>query len=162
MATLSEMVVQVLTARLTKKEMTLEEMQKEMTAIANMIKGIEGEAIQAPEPTQEEPAKPQKVNLKKVFKDKEVVCLLCNKGFTTLKRHLAKVHNISDKEYKKQFGIPSKQPLVAKAYSEARKQSAIDRGLGDILAKARETRMSNLKAKKEAGGKAKGKAGTSK
>jgi len=152
MTTLSEMTVQVLTARLAKKEMTLEEMQKEMVAISNMIKAIDEGTLQETTPEEtpapaEEP-KPQKINFKKVFKDKEVICLLCNKGFTTLKRHLTKEHDISDKEYKKQFGIPAKQKLVAKAYSEERRKAAIDRGQGDVLAKARATRAANIAEKK--------------
>lgn len=141
MATLSELTVQVLTARLTKKEMSLEELQAEMTAISKMIRAIDEGTAQEPiieAPTEE--AKPQKINFKKVFKDNEVICLLCNKGFKTLKRHLTQVHQITDKEYKKQFNIPAKQPLIAKAYSEERKKAALDRGQGDILAKARAAR----------------------
>jgi hypothetical protein len=52
--------------------------------------------------------------------------------------------------YRKQFGIPSKQSLTARSYSESRRKSAIDRGLGDVLAKARETRAANIKTKKAA------------
>lgn len=131
MSTLSELTVQVLTARMAKKEMTLEELQKEMVTISNMIKAIDEGTLQ--EPTPEAPAeepKPQKINMKKVFKDNEVICLLCNKGFVTLKRHLSTVHQITDKEYKLQFNIPAKQPLVAKAYSEKKKADAQRNNLG--------------------------------
>lgn len=141
MATLSELTVQVLAARLTKKEMTLDELQKEMVAISNMIKAIDEGTIQ--ESTTEAPveeSKPQKINFKKVFKDKEVICLLCNKGFTTLKRHLTQAHQITEKDYKKQFNIPTKQKLVAKEYSEQRRKAANERGLGDVLARARAAR----------------------
>jgi predicted transcriptional regulator len=40
-------------------------------------------------------------------------------------------------EYRKMFDIPRTQPLAARAYSESRRQMAIDRGLGENLAKAR-------------------------
>lgn len=131
MATISELTVQVVTARLARKEMSLEELQKEMVLISNMIKDIDAgvvpeTAVEAPE----EAVKPQKINFKKVFKDNEVVCLICNKGFITLKRHLNKVHQITDKEYKLQFGIPSSQPLVAKSYSEKKKADAQKNNLG--------------------------------
>lgn len=98
MATLSELTVQVLTARLAKKEMSIEELQKEMVLISNMLKDIDAGTIQEPptEATEEEP-KPQKINFKKIFKDNEVVCLICNKGFITLKRHLSQVHQITDR-----------------------------------------------------------------
>ncbi|HCE66865.1 MAG: hypothetical protein A2X82_11635 [Geobacteraceae bacterium GWC2_55_20] len=131
MATLSELTVQVLTARMSKKEMTLEELQNEMVTISKMIKAIDEGTLQetTPETPAEEP-KLQKINMKKVFKDNEVICLLCSKGFTTLKRHLSSVHQTTDKEYKKQFNIPAKQPLVAKAYSEKKKADALKNNLG--------------------------------
>jgi predicted transcriptional regulator len=131
MATLSELTVQVLTARLARKEMSLEELQKEMVAVSNMIKAIDEGTTQENVPeTPVEEVKPQKINFKKVFKDNEVICLLCNKGFVTLKRHLNHVHQISDKDYKKKFGIPSKQSLVARSYSEKKKADAQKNNLG--------------------------------
>lgn len=131
MTSISELTVQVLTARLAKKEMSIEELQKEMVLISNMLKDIDAGTIQeTPTGVIEEEPKPQKINFKKVFKDNEVVCLICNKGFITLKRHLSQVHQISDTEYKKQFGIPSKQPLVAKSYSEKKKADAVKNNLG--------------------------------
>jgi predicted transcriptional regulator len=142
MATLSELTVQVLTARLVKKEMTLEEIQKEMVAISNMIKAIDEGAIQElptvqESPTAEEPSRLQKINLKKYFKDDKVICAICNQGFTSLKRHLKTAHQMTDKEYRAQFGIPKTQSLVAKKYSEERRQAAQDKGLGAKMAEAR-------------------------
>jgi hypothetical protein len=58
------------------------------------------------------------------------------------------VHNMKPGEYRKQFGIPSKQPLTAKSYSESRKKMAVERGLIDVLARARDTKMAKLKEKK--------------
>jgi predicted transcriptional regulator len=142
MSTLSELTVQVLTARLAKKEMSLEELQKEMVLISNMIKDIDAGTIQETqeEAIVEEP-KIQKINMKKIFKDNEVVCLLCNKGFTTLKRHLTKIHQITDKEYKKQFGIPATQPLVARAYSEKKKADAVKNNLGAKMQAGRKKKV---------------------
>ena len=80
--------------------------------------------------------------------------MVCGKGgFKTLARHLNNAHGMRPGEYKKQFGIPSKQPLAAKSFSESRRKMAMDRGLVDILAKARETRAANIKAKKAASSK---------
>jgi predicted transcriptional regulator len=55
----------------------------------------------------------------------------------TLARHLGTAQGMKPSEYRKQFGIPRAQPLAAKAYSESRRQMAVDRGLGENLAKAR-------------------------
>jgi predicted transcriptional regulator len=49
-------------------------------------------------------------------------------------------------EYRKQFDIPRTQPLAARSYSESRRQMAVDRGLGENLAKAR---AAKAKAKKK-------------
>ena len=59
---------------------------------------------------------------------------------TALTRHLKTAHGMTPGEYRKQFDIPRTQSLAARAYSEKRRQMAIDRGLGDKLAKARAAR----------------------
>lgn len=89
------------------------------------------------------------LTVKEAFKKNEVICMVCGKGkMKTLTRHLNMVHNMKPGAYRKQFGIPSKQSLTSRSFSDARRKSAIDRGLGDILAKARESRAANIKAKK--------------
>ena len=139
MATLSELTVQVLTARLIKRDMSLDELQNEMITISNMIKALDDGTLK--EPVVDAPAdtKPQ-LTIKQAFKKDEVICMICNKGLKTLKRHLSMAHGLKPGEYRKQFGIPAKQSLAAKSYSESRRQMAIDKGLGDGLAKARAVR----------------------
>jgi predicted transcriptional regulator len=66
----------------------------------------------------------------------------------TLTRHLSSAHGMKPGEYRKQFNIPSTQPLTAKNFSEGRRKTAIERGLADNLAKAREHRKAKLSAKK--------------
>ncbi len=66
--------------------------------------------------------------------------MICGKGFKTLSRHLKTSHQMSASEYRKQFDIPRSQSLAAKNYSDKRRQMAIDRGLGEKLAKARAAR----------------------
>ena len=75
--------------------------------------------------------------------------MVCGRGgFRTLTRHLGTAHQLKPGAYRKQFGIPSGQSLSAKAYSESRRQMALDRGLADNLAKARGIRMANIEARK--------------
>ena len=147
MSNLSELTAQIITARLAKRDMSLEELQKEMVVISNQLKAIEAGTVEIPlsESPTEEPI-PQKINFKQIFKKDEVICLICNKGFKTLKRHLSMAHGLKPGEYKKQFNIPAKYNLIASAYSEERKNAALDRGQGEILAKARAVRAANKSA----------------
>ena len=140
MSNLTELTAQIIAARAAKKEMSTEEFQQEMQIVYSFLKSVEEGNVQPPAQTAVEETKPQKINFKKIFKDNEVICLICNKGFKALKRHLTVAHDLKPGEYRKQFGIPSKQSLVAKAYSEKWRQAANDRGQGEILAKAREAR----------------------
>jgi predicted transcriptional regulator len=146
MSNLTELTAQIIAARAAKKEMSKEEFLEEMQMVYSFLKDVEEGNVH---PSTQEPAvdtKPQKVNLKQIFKKDEVICLICNKGFKTLKRHLSIAHALKPGEYRKQFGIPSKQSLVAKSYSEKWRQAANDRGQGAILAKAREARAAKKTA----------------
>ena len=147
MTTLSELTVQVLTARLAKRDMSLEELQKEMVAISNQLKFIDAGTVNdslAEAPTEE--AKPQ-LTIKQAFKKDEVICMICNKGFKTLKRHLSIAHGLKPGEYRKQFGINSTQTLAAKSYIEFRRKMAVDKGLGAGLVKFRADKKADTEAK---------------
>ena len=146
MSNLTELTAQIIAARAAKKDMSTEEFQQEMQMVYSFLKGVEEGNVQLLTQAPVEETKPQKINFKKVFKDNEVICLICNKGFKALKRHLTVAHDLKPGEYRKQFGIPSKQSLVAKAYSEKWRQAANDRGQGEILAKAREARAAKKAA----------------
>ncbi len=71
--------------------------------------------------------------------------MICGKEMKTLARHLKTAHGMKPSEYRKQFEIPRTQPLAARSYSESRRQMAVDRGLGDNLAKARAARKGKKK-----------------
>ena len=146
MATLVEIAAELVASHAKNTPMTSDELIAEIGKVHTALKNLEaGQAVEGAEE-----AKPT-LTLKEAFKKNEVVCLICGKGgFKTLARHLSTAHDMKPGAYKKQFGIPSKQALSAKSYSEARRQMAQDRGLADNLAKAREVRMGNIEARKEA------------
>lgn len=135
MASLLEMAADIVAAHASTTSMTKDELISELSelhrALINLEKGESSEietAVQSTAPT---------ISFKKAFGKEKVVCMICQKEMKTLSRHLKTVHNMKPGEYRKQFGIPRTQPLVAKAYSESRKEMAIARGLGEKLAKAR-------------------------
>jgi len=92
------------------------------------------------------PAIPQApaMTLEEAFKPDQVACMICGKkGLITLKRHLTTAHSMKPGQYRKQFNVPKDQPLSATDYIAMRRQSALDRGLGENLAKARAARKAN-------------------
>lgn len=106
-------------------------------ALTSMEKG-EAPAVQGPGITEESTA--PAISLRKSLGKNVITCMLCGKQMKTLARHLNTAHGMKPGEYRKQFNIPRTQPLAAKAYSEVRRQMAIDRDLGAGLVKARAAR----------------------
>ncbi|MBU2053872.1 MAG: MucR family transcriptional regulator [Proteobacteria bacterium] len=81
------------------------------------------------------------LTIEEAFKPDQVACMICGKkGMTTLKRHIATAHDLKPGQYRKQFNVPKDQPLAATEYVAKRRQMALDRGLGEKLAAAREAK----------------------
>jgi predicted transcriptional regulator len=144
MASLVEIAGQLVAAHAAGSNLTTDELLAEIGKVHAALKALEsGLVVEGGEEVK--PA----LTVKEAFKKHEVVCMVCGKGgFKTLTRHLSTAHDLKPGAYKKQFGIPSKQSLSAKAYSESRRQMAVDRGLADNLAKARDVRMANVETRK--------------
>jgi predicted transcriptional regulator len=141
MATITEMAKEIVAAHASKTTMTKNELLKELSEVHAVLAALEkGGTVAVPGAAEvvvpEEEAAPA-VSLRKAFGKNQISCMLCGKGMKTLARHLGTAHGMKPSEYRKQFGIPRTQPLAAKAYSESRRQMAVDRGLGENLAKAR-------------------------
>jgi predicted transcriptional regulator len=78
-----------------------------------------------------EPTKPvPSVNAKKsVFAD-HILCLDCGGSFKMLKRHIATDHQMTPKEYRIKWDLPTSYPMVAAEYAATRSKLAKDNGLG--------------------------------
>ncbi len=132
-----ELTTEIVSAHASMSEMTREDLLDEIQAVfqkLNSLVGLEGEALGAG--VEIKPAIP----LDAAFGPEKVFCMECGKGFTTLKKHLAISHNMTPKDYRKKFKIPSKTPLVARNYSEAKKKIAQKLGLAEKLAEGRKKR----------------------
>lgn len=132
MANLLDLTAEIVAAHASNTQMTTDELYNEIEKVHATLKALEiGNSAIAPE-------QPKQLTIKQAFKKDEVICMICGKGgFKTLKRHLTIAHDLKAGQYRKQFGIPSTQKLAAKSYSESRRQTAIDKGLGEGLAKYR-------------------------
>ncbi len=159
MATLLELATDIVSSHASTTPLSSDELLLEIQKVYAALKALEtGETVVAVA----EEAKPA-ITVKDAFKKNEVVCMVCGKGkMKTLTRHLKQVHGMKPGEYRKQFGIASKQPLTAKSFTEARRKMAEERGLGEALAKAREVRAAKLREKKAAPAKAAKKAAPAK
>jgi predicted transcriptional regulator len=145
MATILEMAADIVAAHASTTNMTKEELVSELNDIYNALNRLEkGETITVAVEEESGPV----VTRKKAFGKDKIYCMICGKGMKTLARHLKTSHDMTASEYRKQFDIPRSQSLASKSYSEKRRQMAIDRGLGEKLAKARAERI-KAKGKKK-------------
>lgn len=139
MPTITELVSEIVISHVSNTSMTKDELIAELKEVYATLTALEkGEAIPGPVPVSEEEETSQPaISKRKAFGNKQIYCMVCGKGFTTLKRHLGAAHDMTPKEYRTQFGIPAGTTLASKDYSESRRKMAIDKNLGAGLAKAR-------------------------
>ena len=142
MSTLVEVAANLVASQMTKITMSTDQIISEINKVYAGLKILEsGQQCNV-----ENDAKPS-ISIKDAFLKNEIVCMECGKrGFKALRRHLNTVHGMKPTDYRKKFGIASKQPLTARNYSQSRRKSALKLGLGENLAKARETRKANIEA----------------
>lgn len=132
-----ELTAEIVASHASVNEMSREELLDEIQAVFAKLSSLSGaEGVEAVVPVEEKPA----VSLNKAFGADRVYCMVCGKGFTTLKKHLAISHNLAPRDYRKKFSIPAKTPLVARSYSESKKKIAQKLGLAEKLAEGRRKR----------------------
>lgn len=137
MPTITELAAQIVSAHASSTQLTKDELFAELTELHAALSAMEkGEAVPVLGEEVQESTAPA-ISKRKAFGKKQIFCMICGKGFKTLKRHLGTAHEMKPGEYRKQFGIPAGIALAAKDYSESRRQMALDRDLAAGLAKAR-------------------------
>jgi len=144
MSEILQMAKDLVEAQATSRSMSTEEM---ITSLSEIYKALQGLSQQQEADTGEGEAGPV-VSRKKAFGKDKVYCMICGEGMKTLARHLRTKHDMTPSDYRKQFDIPTSQPLAARSYSETRRQMAIDAGLADNLAKARAAKGKKKKSAK--------------
>jgi len=107
-----------------------------LRAINGKEQGAEVEAEEQPNEELEELRKNPMASIQRT----KVIDLETGQEFKIItNRHLKKL-GMTTKEYKKKWGIPLSQPLSAKSLTAKRRKLAKDRGLGEMLKKAREAK----------------------
>ena len=138
-----ELTTRIVTAHASCTTLTTEDIVTEINQVHAALSALEQKEASGSLPvTGDQPASANEpaVNKRKAFGKDKIFCMICGKGFTTLKRHLKTAHDMTDKEYRETFDIPAGTPLAARNYSEARRQSAIEKGLAGNLQKARDAK----------------------
>jgi predicted transcriptional regulator len=69
-----------------------------------------------------------------------ITCLICGYSGKLLTPHLKSKHKTTPREYRKQFEIPARTPLVSKAYRAKRSKIAKETGIGEKLRQARKAK----------------------
>ena len=69
-----------------------------------------------------------------------ITCLICGHRGKILAPHLKNKHKTTPKEYRKQFAIPARTPLVSKASGAKRRKIAKESGIGEKMKKGREAK----------------------
>ena len=69
-----------------------------------------------------------------------ITCMICGYSGKLLTPHLKSKHKITPRDYRKQFEIPARTPLVSKAYRAKRSKIAKETGIGEKLRQARKAK----------------------
>lgn len=145
MPTLIELTTQIVTAQASMTAMSTDSIVSALSRIHSTLEQLESgappvsvrERAAAPAPVSVKETAEQPLCMKDALKMKEVICLICGKSFKTLGHHLQAAHSLKSSDYRKQFGIPSNQPLSSWAYFEFRKKLAFESGLAGKMATRR-------------------------
>jgi predicted transcriptional regulator len=95
-----------------------------------------GSAPSAPE--KPEPA----VSVRRSVRPDHLVCLICGKKQTLLRRHLAVEHELTPDQYRETFGLKPDYPMAAPNYAQQRRKLALSIGPGRPKKPARRARKS--------------------
>lgn len=139
---LIELTAEIVSAHASVNEMGQDALLNEIQAVFQKLNGLAGgeeSALESGTSTEVKAVMP----MNEAFGAEKVYCMICGKGFTTLKKHIAVSHSMTPKEYRKAFNIPTKVALVSRNYSESKKKIAQKLGLADKLAEGRKKRAAN-------------------
>jgi predicted transcriptional regulator len=133
--------------------------------LPNLIRRIHGalSALAAPAPTPQAETRNPAVTARASVKRDYLVCMVCGARQKLLKRHLGAAHELTPAGYRDAFNLPGSYPMIAPAYSEARRAVALTTGLGRKARARRGRGAATAKALPPStgrgGGRAPGKAG---
>jgi predicted transcriptional regulator len=122
---IAALTTEIVVAYVTKNTIAMADLGDLIGAVARAL-GAVGREDSEPATTRPEPAVP----VRRSIHDDHLVCLVCGKQLTTLRRHLAVAHHLTPEAYREQFGLMPDYPMAAPGYSRQRSEMARRAGLG--------------------------------
>lgn len=133
----------IVSANATGKGFTTEQLTHMLRAVVETLEGLAGESkapAMEPAPPKEAPAAP---SWKASIGRNAITCLICGYQGKLLTPHLKSKHQMTAREYRREFQIPAQVPLVSKAYGLRRRQIARETGVGEKLKAARKAQKAS-------------------
>lgn len=124
------------------KGFTSEQLTEMIRAVTGTLQQLAGEspAVSEAPPAPDEDKTP--VDWKASIGRNSITCLICGYSGKLLTPHLKSKHHLTAKEYRQQFGIPARTPLISKSYRSQRSKIAREKGIGEKLKEARKAKKS--------------------
>ena len=119
---LLNLTTKIVAAHVSKNAISVDQLPSLIKEIHKTLSGLGSE----PEPVNLAPA----VSIKKSVQKDAIICLECGQSAKMLKRHLTTAHDLSVKEYRGKWRLPSDYPMVAPSYAAKRSKLAKKIGLG--------------------------------
>lgn len=132
---LVEMTAEIIQSQISSKQMTTDEIKSALNETFQALRALQ-DAESCEAVCNETTAQPAALDPKKSIQKNKVICLECGQEFKMLSPKHLKSHGLTGKEYRKKYGFSARQPLCAKALSEARSASGKERGIPANLQKA--------------------------
>ena len=130
----------IVIANSTGKGFTTEQLTHMLKAVADTLEelAVEAGGMVAAESMSSETEVP--ADWKASIKKDTITCMICGYSGKLLTPHLKSKHQTTPREYRKQFAIPARTPLVSKAYRAKRSKIAKESGIGEKLKQARKAK----------------------
>ena len=130
----------IVIANSTGKGFTTEQLTHMLKAVSDTLEelGVEAGGMAALEGASAEAGIP--ADWKASIAKNTITCMICGYSGKLLTPHLKSKHQLTPREYRKQYDIPSRTPLVSKAYRAKRSKIAKETGIGEKLRQARKAK----------------------
>lgn len=123
---LAEITAEIVSAYVSHNQISPLDLSNLISAVAGQLGKLGTEVEQPAAPSKPEPAVP----VRRSIRPDHLVCLVCGKTQTLLKRHLAAHHGLTPAQYRETFDLKADYPMVAPRYAQQRRELALEIGLG--------------------------------